>query len=299
MTATERVPHGDKDAVHSMDDPAIYGNIVYQMSFKAAIEAGIICDYQILTTAVSSSEVKQLWEDNRFVRPAEVALDDLTAHSLAAQIAIKQVMDTKGVKKIISFHKSRDAAQAFRDQSEQILQLYPENQDVKAFYISGEHKTSQRNETIREFVSSKRGLITNARCMTEGVDIPSVDFVVFTNPKHSVVDVVQATGRALRTSCETGKTHGTIVIPIIVPDGMSLEEFQDQTEFKTVISIIRALASNDERIVESVKLQLSDGKYGGGLTIEVVGESVAENISMTAFLESVYTRTWDRLKSIA
>ena len=111
----------------------------------------------------------------------------------------------------------------------------------------------QRSQLLDDFTASERSLISNARCHTEGVDIPSIDCVAFVDPKQSTVDIVQAAGRAMRQSKETGKTHGYILIPIIVPDGQDLDQFAENTDFAAVARVITSLSKQDERIVDELR----------------------------------------------
>ena len=83
------------------------------------------------------------------------------------------------------------------------------------------------------------------------MDIPAVDCVLFADPKQSVVDIVQAAGRAMRPS--PGKRYGYIVVPIIVPSGMEFAEFAETTEFKQVARVITALSTQDDRIAEEFR----------------------------------------------
>ena len=120
--------------------------------------------------------------------------------------------------------------------------------EVGCFHVSSKTSTGERNVQLRDFADAERGLITNARCLTEGVDIPSVDCVLFADPRQSKVDIVQAAGRAMRKA--KGKDHGFIIVPVVVPDELDLETFADTTAFANVVTIIKALAAEDERIVE-------------------------------------------------
>src|SRR3954454_1249958 len=93
--------------------------------------------------------------------------------------------------------------------------------------------------------------MTNARCLTEGVDIPAIDCVLFADPKQSVVDIVQAAGRALRRS--KGKKYGYILLPLIIPSDMDLDAFAETTAFRQITKTIAALSTQDERIAEEFR----------------------------------------------
>src|SRR4029077_14787961 len=105
-------------------------------------------------------------------------------------------------------------------------------------HISSKKTAGQRSDLLREFAVHKRALMTNARCLTEGVDIPAIDCVMFADPKQSRVDIVQAAERALRH--HEGKQYGYIVIPLVVPEKMEFEQFAQTTAFRLVAQIITA-----------------------------------------------------------
>ena len=104
---------------------------------------------------------------------------------------------------------------------------------------------------LDEFKAAPRALMTNARCLTEGVDVPAIDCVVFADPKQSATDIVQASGRAMRLS--KGKKYGYIVVPIVVPENTEFAEFAETTAFRTIVRIITALSVHDTRIVDELR----------------------------------------------
>ena len=116
---------------------------------------------------------------------------------------------------------------------------------------------------LADFAKAPRALMTNARCLTEGVDVPNVDCVTFADPKQSIVDIIQSSGRAMRTD-KGKKNMGYLIVPVVVPDNMEFEDFAETTAFKTVARIITALSVVDERIVEELRAiqygRISKGK---------------------------------------
>src|SRR5262249_48205317 len=142
-----------------------------------------------------------------------------------------------------------------------------------------------------DFERSPCALMTNARCLTEGIDVPAIDCVLFADPKQSKVDIVQATGRALRPY--EGKSHGYIMLPVIVPSGMSFEEFAETTEFRHVARVITVLSTQDKRIAEEFRLQLS-GRTPTGKIIEIEGSiALGAKIDLKVFSKAIETRLWE------
>ena len=113
---------------------------------------------------------------------------------------------------------------------------------------SGEREA--RLNQLREVGSGERGVLTNARCLTEGVDVPTLDGVAFIDPRRSQVDIVQAVGRAMRKADD--KTVGTIVIPVFVDENADPEQALDSSEFDRVWQVVKALRAHDEVLADEL-----------------------------------------------
>jgi predicted helicase len=129
--------------------------------------------------------------------------------------------------------------------------------------------------------------MTNARCLTEGVDIPTIDAVMFADPKQSKIDIVQAAGRALRIF--KGKEFGYIIVPIVIEDINSAN-----SAFQQIINVIAAMGMSDDRIIEEFKTLVS-GRKGKGRIIEFDLPKEFKNINYQEFLSNIEIRIWDRL----
>jgi superfamily II DNA or RNA helicase len=295
MTATERISRSGEDDVLSMDDSSTYGDCFFQLSFKQAIESDppIISDYKILTIAVSDFQVRQLVQENRYLTTAVRPMDEREAISLAAGIALQRAFDEYGVSHAITFHRSIRVAEAFRDQQEHLGSLGPGSSAPKCFHVSSKKSTGERARLIQQFRDAPAGLITNARCLQEGVDIPAVDCVLFADPKQSVVDIVQAAGRAMRPF--KGKKLGYIVIPIVVPNGMALNSFAETTEFRQVARIVTALSTQDDRIAEEFRT-IENKPRGSGRIVEIVGDvPLGLKINFDEFSNEIRLKLWERV----
>jgi len=153
--------------------------------------------------------------------------------------------------------------------------------------------TNQRSSQMRDFAESK-GLMTNARCLTEGVDLPAIDCVVFTDPKKSKVDIVQAAGRALRLS--PGKRFGYILIPLIIPENENATEAAKDTAFEEIVATIRALATQDIRIIEYLRALSSGTIPKGGSPIDGITKiNVLTKVNEEEFNKSIQLKVWDRV----
>ncbi|MDC0331504.1 DEAD/DEAH box helicase family protein [Flavobacteriaceae bacterium] len=288
MTATERFYSGSKDNIVSMDDNDIYGDIFAQMSFKEAIDLELLTDYKIITIDIKKSEISEFIKDNGLVELNSVWKKETEARSLASMLALRKAMKQFPIKNAVSFHSSIAKAQRNKELHTHITSNYG-YEPIDTYTVSGKDKTSVRNDIIQEFASSKKALITNARCLTEGVDVPNIDCIVFADPRKSKVDIVQALGRALRK--KEGKDWGYVILPVIY-DGDTNEI--DNDNFNEILSIVRGLAANDERIIEYFKdKSLGKGKErnGGDEVFTIISDTLSES----DFAEQLNIRIWEKL----
>ncbi|MFN5183970.1 MAG: DEAD/DEAH box helicase family protein [Bacteroidota bacterium] len=299
MTATERRFAGASDTVLSMDDMDVYGETFSQLSFKKSIESGILSDYKIITLFISNEEVKNLIHENAFVKPAGKEWDQETeARTLASLIALRKAMNQYPIHHAVTFHSSIKKAEAFEKSQELFSRSFPKFGEVQSYHVSGAMPTSVRGKIVDEFAASKKGIITNAKCLTEGVDVPNIDCVLFVDPRKSTVDIVQAVGRALRK--KEGKEYGYVILPVFT-SSKTTEEIIESDEFKEILSTIRALAANDERIVEYFK-EISKGKTNSKKDAIInfeIDEKIAVHLNEKQLIDSLELRTWNKLAKLS
>ena len=293
MTATERVYNASNDDVVSMDDPDIYGSTCHQLSFKEAIKQKIICDYKIVTIAVSDTEIDTLIKDK-----ADLAVSagnktiETDAHSLAAGIAMQKAFKKYGIKHAITFHSSIKRAERFKGQQEDL----PNNAHISHSHISSKLSAGQRSKLLKAFAEEKHSLVTNARCLTEGVNIKAIDCVAFVDPKQSTVDIVQAAGRALRQSRDTGKKCGYVLLPIYVQRDENLENVRSSNSFAKVVKIVASLSTQDERITEQLKNFSQNKKLKNVGVIEIDEDfQTLFNIDISIIESSLKTAIWQKV----
>ena len=293
MTATERVVRGRNDDVVSMNAEAVYGPCFHQLSFKDAINAEppIISDYKILTYVVTDEEVAEFIRDNRLLTDPDAQVEEQEASFVAAGIAVRRAFQKYGIKHAISFHRSIRLASRFADQQQGFTAIGIFEQPVESFHVSSNKSAGERARLLFEFERSPHALMTNARCLTEGVDVPAIDCVLFADPKQSHIDIVQAAGRALRPY--EGKQYGYIMLPIIVPRGMEFEQFAETTEFRHVASVITALSVQDGRIAEEFRLK-EFGRVPSGKIIEIEGSvALGAKVDLKVLSKAIETKLWE------
>jgi len=289
MTATERFYAGSRDDIISMDDEDIYGETFNQMSFKEAIDAELLTDYKVITIDIKKSEIAEFIRDNNLVQLSSRWKKETEARSLASMLALRKAMKRFNIKNAVSFHSSIEKAVRNKELQKYITETY-NYKPIDTYTVSGKMPTNKRNDIVQEFAKSPKALITNARCLTEGVDVPNIDCIVFADPRKSKVDIVQALGRALRK--KEGKDWGYVILPVVY-DGNTNEI--DNDNFNEILSIVRGLAANDERIVEYFKdKSLGEGSKGQSGGFELF-DMISETLSESDFAEQLSIKLWEKL----
>ncbi len=307
MTATERfvnprIANRAKELhyeVFSMDRPEQYGPTFTSLSFRDAIEQGIISDYKIVLSCMKEGELKQLIKQNRIIQVLDRKVD---AQNLFKQILLAKAMESLGIHKVITYHRNIDEAQRFilppdgAPLAEIIADLSTnvEPADVYAAHINGRFPMGARQKIFHSFAQAPYGVLSNARCLTEGVDLPIVDAVYFADPKNSMIDIVQAVGRCLRKGPAKPDKISYIIIPIIIPEQVSRFTDIDPEQFATLHAVIQALRDQDRILADYVdKLNLQVAKGTGKITNDPNSPlliQLSEDLDFEDFSESVNLR---------
>ena len=284
LTATPRhykLNKRDKDGdfqVVSMNDEAVYGKVSYRLPFSAAVAAGIIVPYKVIISISLNKEV-----DAELLRlgSTRVRRDEIQAKWVANQIALKRAIEKTGASKIITFHSRVNLAEEFAGDSARGFQEHVKGFDV--FHVNGGQNAADRKALLEDFKASPRGLITNARCLTEGVDVPAVDMVAFVDPRKSKIDIAQAAGRAMRQSKATNKKLGYIVVPLFIEQkkGETEAEAFTRAGFDEVAEVLGAMLESDDDLVDTIK-ELQEARGRGDKfnprqlheKIEVIGPAI-------------------------
>lgn len=287
-SSSSRDEEGDLVAA-SMDNPVLFGPVFHELRLRKAIELGLVCDYQVIVSLVTDKEVARLIKGRRSV---SLGPERFEAQTLATHIAADKAVDQYKLRKLLSFHSRITKAKDFAHQHELVSHLT--NGRKKKMWVNHIRASTLNRERLRilnDFENQPAGvsaLLTNARCLTEGVDVPAVDGVVFVDPRESIVAITQAIGRALRKS--PGKKIGTIVIPVFAEelDGYKAgtvevtDEVLAGTLFATVRRVIMALRVEDDELdrmfSKLTERSISNGGQYRGQTVNprYVPEDVAD-----------------------
>ena len=263
MTATPRyftgrVVREARDAdfeIASMDDETKFGSVFHRLSFAEAIERDLLTDYQVAIIGVDDATYRDWAERGRFVTTDGTKVTD--ARSLAGQIGVAKAVRKYDLLRTITFHSRVAAARRFSLDLPAVINWMPARLrplgPLWCGYASGEMSSGERDlllGRLRHLDGTRRGLLANARCLAEGVDVPALDGVAFIDPRRSEVDIVQAVGRAIRKA--EAKEVGTIVLPVFISNSDDPEIALDDSAFKPVWDILNALRAHDEVLAEQL-----------------------------------------------
>ncbi|MDY0192846.1 MAG: DEAD/DEAH box helicase family protein [Aliarcobacter butzleri] len=307
MTATERRYKGNSDEIVSMDNIEIYGEDFEVLTFKEALETNppILCDYKIISMMVTKKEIEILIKNNNYLKPQnENYTKEIEAEILASTVALHKAIKKYNIKHTISFHSSIERAKFFQSQEIIFRKSFTEYTNLETFHVSGDTPTAKRKKIINDFANADNSLITNARCLTEGVDVPNIDCVLFSDPKNSTVDIVQAVGRALRLS--KNKEFGYVLVPILIDDeNIDIQEIRNKS-FQNIITILRALASSDDRIIDffdtkednqqNISKNFIDFDTPLGLSIDIKEFNDAIKISIISKIKNLKWRPFEEAR---
>lgn len=292
MTATPKIFNEDtkfqaseKAAVLcSMDDVDTFGIPFYRIGFGEAVEKGLLTDYKVLVLGVSESQIATSFQNLLADESNELAIDDVAklvgcwnglAKRRSGELEASFGDDLEPMKRAVAFSRSIKDSQKIEREFEDLVRINLRNREnddptddlgVQVRHIDGGFNAQSRAELLNWLKQepNEEGpicrILTNARCLTEGVDVPNLDAVLFLNPRNSMVDVIQAVGRVMRRA--EGKKYGYIILPIAIPDGMSTAQaLSDNKRYKVVWQVLQALRAHDERMdatIHQIELNASD-----------------------------------------
>ena len=265
----------------SMSDEKMYGRVSYRLSFSAAVSAKIIVPYKVI---ISVSLNKDLDDEVLRTGSTLVRRNQIQAKWVANQIALKRAIKKTSASKIITFHSRVKLAEEFAGAGARGISEHIKGFDV--FHVNGGQSAADRKATLESFKATLRGLVSNAKCLTEGVDVPSVDMVAFVDPRKSKIDIAQAAGRAMRQSKSTNKKLGYIVVPLFIEQkkGETEDEALARSGFDEVAMVLGAMLENDDDLVDIIR-ELQEAKGRGdkfnpkrlNKKIEVLGPAIDLN----------------------
>jgi predicted helicase len=287
---------GDDMQVLSMDDPKVYGRVAYRMSFKEAVDRGIIVPLKVVVSLITDQMIADFMNEKAYTN---VKGENIDLRWAAAQIAHAQARKKFGIKKSISYLSRISQARDYAEHPTRSLKNYL-RRGFEAYHVSSQQNSGERANILKEFAEAPYADISNARCLTEGVDLPSVDMVAFIHPRRSHVDIVQAIGRPMRTA--PGKKCGYVLIPLHVQQGKgeTFEEAVERTSQDGLIDIINAVREHDEdltAIIQAMRQKIGEGKPYNPRILKDKIEFLGPRVKLTTLKNAITTTMISKLTS--
>jgi predicted helicase len=318
MTATPKL-YSDETKVQaqendaflcSMDDVNIYGKEFHRLNFGEAVSTGLLTDYKVMVLAVDEKFVSATFQQQLADANNELNLDDAVkiigcwnglAKRLIQDAQGEEIEDNNPMKRAVAFSRTIKDSQKIVDLFADIVNDYQQlNPDDETFlqcnldHVDGKQNALERNSKLEwlKADTSAQGsicrILSNARCLSEGVDVPALDAVMFLTPRNSVVDVVQSVGRVMRKA--EGKKYGYIILPVGIPADIPPEiALKDNQKYKVIWQVLQALRSHDDRFNDTVnKIELNKRRPPQIAVIGVGGKTENNGSSQSAKKGSSY-----------
>ncbi len=281
MTATPRI-YGEKARkkqdegdvyLASMDDEEIFGKTLFHRGFGWAVENGLLTDYKVVVLMMDQQKVSDRIQ-YQFTDGSELKLDDATkmvgCYKALAKVGIKSDSDNltnefEPMKRALAFCQNINSSKLFSSEFSNVVKEYISNEEidesnktelqVELFHVDGTFNANQRNEKLSwlkdKIDETTCRVLSNARCLSEGVDVPALDAIMFLHPRKSQIDVVQSVGRVMRKA--EGKKLGYVILPVTVAPGITAEKaLNDNERYQVVWQILNALRAHDERFDSTI-----------------------------------------------
>jgi predicted helicase len=277
MTATPRIYDDTSKSqavegaavIASMDDEGLYGQELHRLGFGEAVSHGLLTDYKVLVLAVDEQAVSTTFQTQLADRNSELGIDDAAKivgcwNGLAKRGRNDAGFgdDPRPMGRAVAFSRSIKDSKRFASLFTEIVEQYLGSQDLgepdgtelllrcEADHVDGTFNMLERNKRLdwlkAPLAPQHCRVLSNAKCLSEGVDVPALDAVMFLNPRNSVVDVVQSVGRVMRLA--PGKEYGYVILPIGIPADLSPEQaLANNDKYKVVWQVLQALRAHDER----------------------------------------------------
>lgn len=290
MTATPRLYSDDikskaaqaEAILCSMDDAKLYGEEIYRIGFGEAVEKDLLTDYKVLILTLSDKDVPPAIQNMITDQESEINTDDASKLIGCINALSKQILGDEGVikasdpepmRRAVAFCQSiavsKKITAIFNTATDSYISSLPLEKKEKMVSVGSLHIDGTMSAPLRDELlgwlkadadDNECRVLTNVRCLSEGVDVPSLDAVMFLSARNSQVDVVQSVGRVMRKA--PGKKYGYIIIPVVVPSEVEASKALDDNErYKVVWTVLNALRAHDDRFNATVnKIELNRKK---------------------------------------
>lgn len=320
MTATPRI-FGDNvrskaDEVGaelaSMDNPALFGETLFYRGFGWAVQNGLLTDYKVIVLAMDEGLVSAAVQKRLGDAGSELVLDDATkiigCYKALTKIDLKADVSTDPhpMRRALAFAKDIRSSKLIRDEFTAVVDEYLGQDNLVETDEPSSHLQCQIEHVDGTFNAKTRGtlldwlkadagenvcrILTNARCLSEGVDVPALDAIMFLHPRKSQIDVVQSVGRVMRRA--EGKKMGYVILPVGVPAGVPPEQaLADNERYRVVWQILNALRAHDERFDSTINKASLGQDISDKVEIVGINAESEELKSVTAVVQKLPNKT--------
>lgn len=281
MTATPRLYSDDTKSraaqaeavLCSMDDPEIYGEEIYRIGFGEAVERDLLTDYKVLILTLNDKDVPPAVQKMIADKESEITTDDASKLIGCINAMSKQFLgddgktkasDPEPMRRAVAFCQSiavsKKITATYNTATDAYISSLPNDKKEQMVSISSKHIDGSMSAPTRDELlgwlkapteNNECRVLTNVKCLSEGVDVPSLDAVLFLSARNSQVDVVQSVGRVMRKA--PGKRYGYIIIPVVVPSDVEADKALDENErYRVVWTVLNALRAHDDRFNATV-----------------------------------------------
>lgn len=306
MTATPRI-YGDSSktkasdssaTLYSMDDENLFGHEFYRLGFGKAVDKGLLSEYKVLIVAVDEEQMANLSNKyNAFKIDGKKAIDTKFATKIIGSwkgLSKRGLVlvgddgeqedvteDTAPMRRAVAFSSSIANSKTTTTIFKELVDLYTDSHDagdLNMVHCDLDHVDGTMNALVRlkalDWLKAPPGdnecrILSNARCLSEGIDVPALDSVIFFDTRESIVDIVQSVGRVMRKA--DGKQYGYIILPVGIPSSKVKDYnsyIESDAQFKGIWKVIKALRAHDESLVDEAefrrKIKVIGGGSGGG-----------------------------------
>ncbi|QHB18448.1 DEAD/DEAH box helicase [Mannheimia pernigra] len=307
---TEDAKKSEGVEVYSMDDTKLFGKELHTITFSKAVKQGLLVDYKVLVLAVEEAHINRRLQYLLNAEGNEIQVDDAAkivgCWKALSKYGVEQDLadDYQPMKRAVAFcqvieknykgNKHKVSSKAIAEMFSTVVEAYQQqeiasleesgipydlNQSLQlkceAEHVDGSMNASEKAGKIGWLKSETEyntcRILSNVRCLSEGVDVPALDAVLFLTARNSQIDVVQSVGRVMRKA--EGKKRGYVILPVVIPAGKTPEEALDNNEnYKVVWQVLNALRSHDDRFDAMINKMQFDGAAKDKIEIEVISE---------------------------
>lgn len=271
-----------------MDTVELFGPVLYSLSFGQALKSDLLCDYRLVVTVVRDSEIRKRICD----KSLEAGQGNQQETSIrVSALGLLRAAEKFGLRRIVTFHRNIERSKHFCEMltSLQEKEIATKSGELRAFHVDGQSSTPERERILSILNDQESGLtvVSNSRCLTEGIDVPALDGVLFADPRRSEVDVIQAVGRAIRKA--PNKEIGYVIVPIVCSSTDESAAILDSEGFDRIREVLVALRAHDEAFAIESPSRVDTGCkgsvrkiFGGRIILDLTDLSTENDLDLIA-----------------